>query len=94
MAFWLQKGTFIVGLLAAHSLKIWKKSDDIYYFLAFTENFKNSPKTTVFRVLRRNGEKSGKTEGTMSSDFLWYIWWKKNLGKKNNFFVQIKKINK
>ena len=38
MAFWLQKGTFIVGVLAAHSLKIWKKSDDNYYFLAFTEN--------------------------------------------------------
>ena len=63
MAFWLQKGAFIVGVLVAHSLKIWKKSDDNYYFLAFTENF---TKNAVFRFLRRNGEISGKTEGTMS----------------------------
>ena len=66
MVSWLQKGTLPVREIRVHSLKIWKKSVDIYYFLAFTENLKNLPKKTVFRALCRNGQKSGKTECTMS----------------------------
>ena len=51
MVCWLQKGTLPVREYMVHSLKIWWKSVDIYYFLAFTENWKNSPKNSFSRFV-------------------------------------------
>ena len=53
MFFLLQKGTLPVRESRVHSLKIWNKSVDNYYFLAFTENLKNLPKMSF---LRRNAQ--------------------------------------
>ncbi len=55
--FSVPKGTLPVRKFRAHFLKIWKKSVDDCYFLAFTENSKNLPKMSLLRRNAKNFEK-------------------------------------
>jgi len=72
-----QKETFHIPELRKHSLKISRNSLHNYYLLAFTENWKNTPKKRHFIFFLITNKFFGKLRVAHSHEF-WMQVWKKS----------------